>query len=164
MKRTLLAASMFLCAAAAQAEEIYKVEAQLQVNGKVVGVYSADVPEGVTGQVNDLLLRPYTDSITVSGGKVVKKVVKNLETGFRFQATPRHESDGKTILRYNMDYSRLEKMDSNPVNNSEASIDQPITNDISGSGTLVFENGEPQESSGSDKHGAWELVMSVSKR
>lgn len=151
MKKALLAASVSLFAAAAQADDIYRVEAHLAVNGKEVAVYSDEIPAGATGHFSKTLKLP---SLQV---KLKDEAVEAPETGLTFTATPSTTSDGPTLVSYTMSYTTQK------ASASEKDDALPVYRNIATAGSFYVTDKVPQIASGGTATETWVLTVNANK-
>lgn len=87
MKVLAISAALALWTTAANADDLYKVDAQLTVSGNKVGAFTTEIPAGAFSKFENTQHRPYTASLAVKDNKVTEKVEKDLATGFTLTST-----------------------------------------------------------------------------
>lgn len=145
MKKALLAATVSLFAAAAQADDIYRVEAHLAFNGNDVAVYRDDIPDGATGYYSKTLKRPETEDVSQTG---------EMDTGFTFTATPYKTADGTYFLSFTVSSTQKAPDDDRGL---------PVYEAFETGGDLKVTDNTAQFTSSDARTSSWSLTVSAMK-
>ncbi|MFJ3110026.1 hypothetical protein [Pseudomonas putida] len=163
MKTILLSAALALSATATQANDLFKIDTELKMNGKVVSSTSAQMLARTFSQVENTQSQAYVESVTMKGDEVIDLVQNRVKTGYGFFSSAYATGEEKIQLSYTMDYTRLLSMRRKPIEGTAAFIEIPETESIINAGYAVLTRGEPFKIRGGSKHGQWELMVTATK-